>query len=88
MGVTLDVVGWLGSILLVVSLLQSRMTVLRVLNLVAAVVLTGYNVAISAWPMVAMNAAVALIDIGHLAAIRRRQVGTSGGAAGGPSSAS
>lgn len=69
MDLLLQVAGWAGSALLVVSLLQSHMLALRILNLIAAVLLVGYNAALLVWPMVAMNAAVALIDIGHLVAI-------------------
>ncbi|MFG2041390.1 hypothetical protein [Dactylosporangium sp. NPDC048998] len=71
--VVLQTIGWIGSALLVVSLLQSRMLTLRFLNLIAAVVLVGYNAALLVWPMVAMNVAVAIIDIGHLIAIGRRR---------------
>jgi hypothetical protein len=74
MYIALQIIGWVGSALLVISLLQSRMLALRVLNLIAAAVLVGYNAALLVWPMVAMNAAVAIIDIGHLIAIGRRRV--------------
>ncbi|MGO4594865.1 hypothetical protein AB4Z18_13705 [Leifsonia sp. 2TAF2] len=72
-----EALGWAGSVLLVVSLLQSRMLALRVLNLVAALLLIAYNIALAVWPSVAMNVAVALIDAYYLLApsirrIRRR----------------
>ena len=51
----LDLIGWCGSALLVVSLMQARVLRFRVLNLVACVVLTGFNAALEIWPMVAMN---------------------------------
>jgi hypothetical protein len=66
----LEIAGWAGSLLLVVSLLQSGMMRLRVLNLVASVVLVAYNLALSVWPMVAMNVAVALIDLVHILRLR------------------
>ena len=59
----LEAVGWIGSGLLVVSLLQRRMMRLRVVNLLACMVLVGYNLALGVWPMVGMNAAVAVIDV-------------------------
>lgn len=67
----IEVIGWAGSVLLVVSLLQSGMMRLRVLNLIAAVILVGYNAAVETWPMVGMNAAVAIIDIYFIAKLRR-----------------
>lgn len=56
-----EAVGWLGSLILVVSLTQTRVMRFRVLNLVACAVLVGYNAVIEVWPMVAMN--VVLVGI-------------------------
>jgi uncharacterized oligopeptide transporter (OPT) family protein len=66
----IDVIGWAGSALLVCSLLQSGMMRLRVLNLIAALILVGYNAAVETWPMVGMNAAVAIIDIWYIVRLR------------------
>ncbi len=62
----LSVVGWGGSALVVVSLLQTRILRLRVLNLVGCVVLTGFNAVIEVWPMVGMNVVLAVINAVHL----------------------
>ena len=70
----IDLVGWAGSALLIVSLLQSRMLRLRVLNLIAAVILVGYKSAVATWPMVGMNLAVAAIDVWYIARLRRDTV--------------
>jgi len=56
-------VGWIGSALLVISLLQRRMKRLRIINSIAAAALVGYNLWIGSWPMVGMNLAVALVDV-------------------------
>lgn len=69
--VPLQVIGWIGSALLVLSLLQSRMLALRVLNLIAAILLIAYNLVLAVWPSVAMNAAVAAIDVFYLAWMAR-----------------
>lgn len=71
--VALEAVGWLGSALLIFSILQPDIRRLRWLNLAASVVLTAYNLLIPAWPMVAMNVAVAAINVYYLAAEHRRQ---------------
>jgi hypothetical protein len=68
----LDVIGWLGSALLVYSVMQARVLRFRVLNLAACVVLTGFNAALGIWPMVAMNIALCAINLWHV----RRLVGT------------
>jgi hypothetical protein len=65
----LDAVGWIGSVLLVVSVMQARVLRFRVLNLLACVVLTGFNAALGIWPMVAMNIALTLINLWHLRAL-------------------
>lgn len=59
----LDAVGWAGSVLLIVSLMQARVMRFRVLNLVACVVLVGFNAAIAVWPMVGMNIVLAAINV-------------------------
>ena len=65
----LDVVGWLGSVLLVYSVMQARVLRFRVLNLAACVVLTGFNAALGIWPMVAMNIALCAINAWHIRAL-------------------
>jgi hypothetical protein len=62
----LDLVGWCGSALLIFSLLQTRVLRFRVLNLLASIVLTGFNVALAIWPLVAMNLTVTLINLWHI----------------------
>ncbi len=62
----LDLIGWFGSALLIVSVMQARLLRFRVLNLFACVVLTGFNAALLIWPMVAMNVALSLINLWHI----------------------
>jgi hypothetical protein len=62
----LDLVGWFGSALLIVSVMQARLLRFRVLNLFACVVLTGFNAVLLIWPMVAMNLALCLINLWHI----------------------
>lgn len=58
----LDLFGWLGSALLIVSLLQSRILRFRILNLIASLALLLYNALFGVWPMVGMNVATTLIN--------------------------
>jgi hypothetical protein len=62
----LDAIGWTGSALLVWSLLQNRLLRLRALNLVGCVVLIGFNAALGVWPMVGLNAVLAVINVWYL----------------------
>src|ERR1035437_1059512 len=62
----LDVLGWAGSALLVFSLVQTRVLRFRLLNLVACIVLVIFNGALCIWPMVALNVALAGINLWFL----------------------
>jgi hypothetical protein len=57
-----EVVGWVGSGLVVLSLMQARVLRFRWLNFVGAVVATVYNAVFAIWPFAAMNGAIAIID--------------------------
>lgn len=59
----LEVIGWVGSLLVIVSLMQARVLRFRVLNLAGAVIATFYNVAIEIWPFAVMNGVIAVIDV-------------------------
>ncbi len=59
----LDILGWGGSALLVFSLLQARVLRFRTLNLVACVILLGFNAILGIWPMVGMNLVLAAINV-------------------------
>lgn len=67
----LDALGWAGSAVLVLSLTLSNVLRFRALNLLASVVLTVFNAALGIWPMVAMNAAIAGINVWHLVRLLR-----------------
>ena len=59
----LDLFGWAGSALLIVSLLQARVLRFRALNLVAGLMLVVFNALVGVWPMVAMNLATSGINV-------------------------
>ena len=74
----MDALGWAGSALLVYSVLQSRMLRLRVLNLAASLALVAFNAIIGVWPMVAMNAALCLINAWFaVSLVRQRRRGSA-----------
>ena len=66
-----ELIGYLASILIVVSLLMSSLYRLRVINLVGAVVFTVYGVLIGSIPVIATNGAIVLIDIYYLLQLQR-----------------
>jgi hypothetical protein len=59
----LEIVGWAGSALVIVSLAQARVLRFRVLNLVGAALAVVYNVALAIWPFAVMNLIIAVIDV-------------------------
>jgi hypothetical protein len=65
-----DIIGWAGSLLLIVSILQTRIERLRWLNLVACAVPIVYNVWLMSWPMIAMNSALIAINLYNLNRLR------------------
>lgn len=68
-----EAVGWIGSAVLIVSLTQTRVMRLRVLNTVACVILVGYNAAVQVWPMVAMNVVLVGINLWVIARLLRQR---------------
>ncbi len=67
----LEILGWTGSAVLVVSLLQSRVLLLRAINLAGSVLLVAYNFALSVWPMVGLNTVLAAINVVFLVRMTR-----------------
>lgn len=68
-----EVVGWAGSVLVVLSLMQARVWRFRVMNLVGAVLATAYNAVFGIWAFAAMNGAIAVIDVYWLWRLRRER---------------
>jgi hypothetical protein len=58
----ISALGWLGSGLIVASLVQRRPRPFRVLNLVSAAVLLAFNLAIGLWPMVMLNVIILIVN--------------------------
>ena len=61
-----EVVGWAGSALLIVSILQPTISRLRWLNLGASALLMGYNLMLGSAPMVALNITLIAINCWYL----------------------
>ena len=69
----LELVGWVGSAVLIVSLLQTRVMRFRVLNTLSCLVLIGYNAVVGVWPMVAMNVVLVGINLWVIARLVRER---------------
>ncbi len=62
----LDILGWIGSAVLVWSLLQARQVRLRAFNLLGSLVLMVYNWALGVWPQVGLNVVLGGINVWFL----------------------
>jgi hypothetical protein len=66
-----ELIGYLASALIVLSLLMASVLKLRVINLIGAVVFTAYGVLIGSTPVIVTNAAIVLIDVYYLVLMLR-----------------
>lgn len=78
----LEALGWLGSAVLVMSILQTTLVRLRWLGLGAAVLLVVYNLLVASWPNLGLNLAVAAIHAFYLVRARAQRSRTRAAAAG------
>lgn len=66
-----QILGWVGSALLVYSVLQARILRLRLFNGVASALLVIFNAAIAVWPMVALNVTLTAINVFYIVRLLR-----------------
>jgi hypothetical protein len=71
--VILEIFGWIGSGLIVLSLAQARVWRFRIMNFVGAVIATAYNFLLEIWPFGAMNLVIAIIDAYWLVRLSRER---------------
>lgn len=73
----LELIGWVGSVLVVLSLAQARVWRFRIMNFAGAVLATFYNAVLGIWPFAAMNGVIAVIDAYWIARLKRETQPTS-----------
>jgi GNAT superfamily N-acetyltransferase len=61
-----EIVGYISSFIVMISLLMSSILYLRWVNLAGAGLMAGYGFVIEAWPVFFVNAAISVIDIYYL----------------------
>lgn len=69
----IELIGYFGSALVLVSMLMTSVVKLRVINLTGSIIFAGYALAIRSYPTALMNIALAVINIYHLNRILRQQ---------------
>lgn len=63
---TIEIIGYVASILIVASLAMTSVVRLRVLSLLGSIAYVSYGVALGAWPIVLANAVIAVLNIWNL----------------------
>ena len=64
--IALEIFGYIGSVLVVISMMMTSITKLRIVNISGSVISTTYSVIVGAWPIVAMNVALMIINFYHI----------------------
>ncbi|MCW5953816.1 MAG: YgjV family protein, partial [Propionibacteriaceae bacterium] len=64
--VTIEIIGYVASILIVASLAMTSVLRLRTLSLLGSIAYVVYGVLLSAWPIVVANAVIAALNIWNI----------------------
>lgn len=71
--VIIEAIGYIGSALVLISMLMTSVVKLRLINTVGSLIFTGYALMIQSYPTAAMNFCLALINIYNLAKLFRNR---------------
>lgn len=69
--ITLELVGYAGSFIVLISLLMRSVVKLRIINSIGAIVFTVYAILIKSYPTAVMNAALVVVNIWFLVKVLR-----------------
>ena len=72
-GFIIEMIGYFGSALVLVSMLMTSVVRLRIINLTGSIIFAGYAIAIRSYPTAIMNICLAGINIFHLVRIFREE---------------
>lgn len=62
----IEIIGYIGSVLVAISLMMSSIVKLRIINFIGALFFTIYGLIIGAYPVAFVNGFIALVDIYYL----------------------
>ncbi len=66
MNILLEIFGYIGTALIIISMTMKSINKLRVFNLAGSIISVIYSLIIVAWPTVVLNLCLAAINIYHL----------------------
>jgi len=69
--IALEAIGWIGSAIVVWSMMQQRILRLRLYNLIGCLIQVLYNGVLGVWPVVALNVVLALVQVVNLTRLLR-----------------
>ena len=64
--IPLEIFGYVGTVLIIISMLMTSLTKLRIINMCGAVISTIYSIIVGAWPIVVMNVCLLCINMMHV----------------------
>ena len=62
----LELFGYLGSLLIILSMMFTSINKLRIINIIGSIISLTYSIIIDAWPIVILNASLITINMYHL----------------------
>jgi hypothetical protein len=66
MNVYLEIFGYIGTALVIISMMMKSINKLRIFNVAGSVISTIYSIIVGAWPIVVMNVSLIAINSYHL----------------------
>ena len=70
MNIYLEIFGYIGTVLVIVSMMMKSIDKLRAINIAGGAISMIYSVFVNAWPIVVMNACLISINSYHLVKAR------------------
>jgi len=66
MNIYLEIFGYIGTLLVILSMVMSNIHKLRILNILGSIITVIYSVLVNAWPIVVLNGTLIIINSIHL----------------------
>lgn len=66
MNIYLEIFGYIGTFLVILSMIMSNIKKLRIINILGSIITVIYSVLVDAWPIVVLNSTLIIINSIHL----------------------
>lgn len=73
MNIWLEVFGWIGTAIVLSSMLMTNINKLRIVNITGSVVSAIYAALCNTWPVVFLNAGMIIINVAQLIRVRKQK---------------